>query len=471
MTADSEPSDGLNVPADVLAIDDQTMRRLGYLMVDRTIEHIQTLGSRPAISESEPADLMGILGGPPPRTPHDLTEGLALLADVAGENQQHGDHPRYFARVAGPAVFPSILGDWIGAGLQSVASSWGGGSGPTAIELISCRWISDAIGFSADTDAIMQSGGSLANITGIVTGRHVNGDGVIYLSDQTHSSLSRSLPLIGQPVESIHSLPSNATFRLDPDELRAAVLADISAGRRPTMAIATAGSTNTGAVDDIEAIADICDEFGMWLHIDGAYGGPVALTQRGAERLPGITRADSFVLDPHKWLFQVYDMACLFVQRPGALDQTFAMYPEYLADAAGRAVDLHNRSFELTRRARAFKLWLTIRTYGLDTIGLAIERGIALAEFAQSVIESIDPLEIVTPAQLGIVTFADSRVSNAGHVAAAAALTADGYAAVTSTVLAGRTVLRLCIINPATTVDDVRGTIERLAQLLAERAS
>ena len=170
--------------------------------------------------------------------------------------------------------------------------------------------------------------------------------------------------------------------------------------------------------------------------------------------------------DPHKWLFQPYDIACLLVKEPGALQATFAMYPEYLADLAGAEVDLHNRSLELTRRGRALKLWLTLRAYGLDTLGRAIERGIALAEHAQRTVEADARLQIVTPARLGILTFAGVDADDARHLEAARRLTEDGYAAVSSTVLGGRTVLRLCIINPRTTVDDIDTTITELAHHL-----
>ena len=171
-------------------------------------------------------------------------------------------------------------------------------------------------------------------------------------------------------------------------------------------------------------------------------------------------------MDPHKWLFQPYDVACLYVREPGALERTFAMYPEYLADLDGREVDLHNRSLELSRRSRALKLWLTLRYYGTDVLAQAIERGIALAEYAQRVVAADPRLEIVTPAQLGIINFAAVGASDEDHRRAVAELTAEGRAATSSTVLRGRTVFRLCIINPSTTTDDLDVTIDRLATLV-----
>jgi aromatic-L-amino-acid/L-tryptophan decarboxylase len=454
---------GLAVPADILAIDPEAMRRLGYRMVDRTIEHLTGIDSLPAILASDPATLEAIVGGPAPTTPHDLDEDLALLADTVLANQQHGDHPRYFARVAGPSSFPGILADWIGTGLQSVASSWGGGSGPTAVELTVLAWLRDALGLAPTCEGVLQSGGSMANVTGIMTARHLRGEGMVYLSDQTHSSIGRGLRAIGQPEHLIRVLPTGPGFRLDAIAVADAIEADVEAGRRPAIVIATAGTTNTGAVDDIPGLAALCRQHGLWLHVDGAYGGAAALSARGRAVMPGLELADSFVTDPHKWLFQPYDVACLFVREPGALERTFAMHPEYLADLSGDDPDLHNRSLELTRRSRALKLWLTMRAYGLPALASAVERGIALAEYAQRVVEADPRLEVVTPAQLGIVTFAGIAAGDDDHRRAVAALNAGGYAAASTTVLAGRTVLRLCIINPRTTTDDIDGTIARLS--------
>jgi glutamate/tyrosine decarboxylase-like PLP-dependent enzyme len=440
------------------------MRRLGYWVVDRTIEHLATLRDQHAILETDSATLTTALGGPAPREGRALESELALLADVALAHEQHGDHPRYFARVASPSSFPAILGEWLGTGLSSVASSWGGGSGPTTVELTVLEWLRDALGLDPRCEGVMQSGGSLANVTALMCARQEMGEGVIYLSNQTHSSIGRGLPAMGHPDHLVRKVPTDEHFRLTADQVRAAVETDVAAGLRPTIVVATAGSTNTGAVDEIDAIADVCAQFGIWLHVDGAYGGPASLTPAAGALFTGIERADSFVIDPHKWLFQPYDIACVFVARPGALERTFSMNPEYLADLHGSNVDLHNRSLELSRRSRAMKLWLTLRYYGLNTITDAISRGIALAEYAQFVVESTPGLDVVTPAQLGIINFAAHGRSDADHLRAIAALNADGFAGTSSTVLNGRTVFRLCIINPATTTEDLDGTIARLAE-------
>ncbi len=457
---------------DPLALDPEELRRLGHWVVDRTVEHLATLRDRPPVTERAYADLAALLGGPPPAAPADVEEGLALLADVALEAQQHGDHPRYFARVPGPSSPVAVLGEWLAVGMQAIASSWGGGSGTATLELVVLGWLRDALGLAPAAEGILLSGGSIANTTGLLVARAEAGSGVLYLSDQTHSSIRRGALVTGWPAADVRVLATDASQRLAPAVLAAAVAEDVAAGRRPACVVATVGTTNTGAVDDLPGLASVARERGLWLHVDGAYGGPAALPPDAG--VAGLDLADSFVLDPHKWLFQPYDVACLWVARPGALHRTFAMHPEYLTDAqrgpgvgvvAADEVDLHNRGLELTRHARAAKLWLTLRTYGLDAVAAAVARGVRLAEMAEALARERG-WEVVTPASLGIVTFAVPGLDDAGHRELAAALTADGYAALSSTVVEGRRVLRLCTINPGTTTDDLEGTFAALARLL-----
>ncbi len=454
---------------DTLGMSVPDMRRLAHWVVDRVVDHFEHGAEGPAIHASSPDELGSSIGGPPPDVPGDPEEALKVLVDVALGNMQHGDHPRYFARVPGPSSFAAVLGDWLGTGFNAIAASWAGGSGPAAVELVVLEWLRQLIGLPEGTEGVLTSGGSLANATGLIVARDATGPGVAYLTDQTHASIERALTAIGFPPEHVRVLPSDADYRMDVTSLREAVTGDRAGGLRPGFVVATAGTTNSGAVDPLDGLAELCSAEDMWLHVDGAYGASAALCERGRSVLGGLGRADSLVLDPHKWLFQPYDIGSLFVCRPGALTRTFSMTPAYLTDAtAGTGeVDLRDRSLELSRRSRALKLWLTMKTYGLDRIRSAIARGIELAEHAERVLRADDRWAVVTPAQLGIVTFARPGVAPGAHAAAAAVLARDGYAAVTSTTLRQRSVLRLCTINPRTTEEDVESTLDRLAAAFA----
>ncbi|MFP4240250.1 MAG: pyridoxal phosphate-dependent decarboxylase family protein [Rhodosalinus sp.] len=459
-------SDQPEVPPDTLGLEAQEMRRLGYRVVDMVVDRAMRRGQEPAILTGTPGDLRAALGGPLPEVPMDPEASLDLMAEVALAHQQHGDHPRYFARVPGPAAFAAILGEWMGTGFNTICASWGGAAGPATVELVVIDWLAQMLGMPEGTEGVLLSGGSMGNLTGFAAARAALGPGVAYLTDQTHASLPRNLRALGFAEEEIAVLPSGARWRMSAETLRDAIARDRAAGRRPMMVVATAGSTNTGAVDPLPEIADICTAEGLWLHVDGAYGAPAAITPEGRTVLTGMERADSLALDPHKWLFQPYDLGVCLVTRPGALEAAFAMSPEYLRDVrqAGDAVNFGNRSLELTRRSRALKLWMSLRTYGAERFRTAVRRGIELAECAEQVLrESPATWEVVTPAQLGILCFALRGADAAAHERAARRVSESGYACVTTTALGGRSVLRLCTINPLTTEADLRGTLERLA--------
>jgi glutamate/tyrosine decarboxylase-like PLP-dependent enzyme len=452
-------------PTDTLGLRTDEMRQLGYWVVDRVVEHFEQGADGPAIRTSSATELQAALGGPVPEEPGDPLEAMQTLVDVALANMQHGDHPRYFARVPGPSSYAGVLGEWLGTGFNVIASSWAGSSGPATVELVALDWLRQLLGLPDGTEGILMSGGSLCNMNALAAARHALGPGVAYLSDQTHASLPRALVAMGFPADHVHVLPSDDRLRLTAAAVREAVDADRQRGFTPRFVVATAGTTNTGAVDELGALAELAAAEELWLHIDGAYGAPGALCASGRAVLAGMERADSLVLDPHKWLFLPYDVGCLFVRRPGVLEQAFSMRPEYLADVrpATAEVNFGDRSLELTRRSRAMKLWLMLRVYGSRRLEASIERCIGMAQYAQQLIERDDRWELVTPAQLGIVTFTHPGWDGDEHAARVAAVAASGYAAVTSTSLRGRPALRLCTINPRTTEPDIEGTLKRLA--------
>jgi glutamate/tyrosine decarboxylase-like PLP-dependent enzyme len=284
----------------------------------------------------------------------------------------------------------------------------------------------------------------------------------VYLSHQAHASLPRAVTLLG---ERVRELASDGHQRLTVDVLQRAVEEDRAAGLQPFCAVATAGTTSTGAVDPLRDLHAACQELGLWLHVDGAYGAPAALTAEGAAVLDGMGLADSLVIDPHKWLFQPYEIGCVLVREPGLLERTFSLEGAYLRDTIGGAVDFRNRGPELTRGARGLKLWLSVRTFGLDAFRDAIAHGIALAEHAEAQLRERDGWEVVTPAQLGIVTFRRDGLDDDAQTQLSAAMVEDGFAAPSTTVVTGRVVLRFCTINPRTTFDDVEATIDRMEAL------
>jgi hypothetical protein len=256
------------------------------------------------------------------------------------------------------------------------------------------------------------------------------------------------------------------------DDLAAAIDADAAAGRVPFLVIANAGTTSTGAVDDLPAIGALARARGLWLHVDGAYGAFAVLTERGRAAMPGLELADSVTLDPHKWLAMPFEVGCLMVRDGAALERAFELHPEYLQEFGPerRAVNFADRGLQLTRASRAIKVWLSVQAFGLDAFRAVIDRALDLTLEAQHAIDADDRLELVTPASLGVVTFRRRGLPGEERAAVddrneriVAALAAAGDVLLTSTVIRGRYAIRLCVLNHSSTWDDVRYALDRVA--------
>jgi aromatic-L-amino-acid/L-tryptophan decarboxylase len=461
---------------DSLTLPDAELRRLGYRVVDLIADHWAQVEDRPPITVGRPEELATRLGGPPPEAGLPADEVLDQVMSDVLPFVQHGDHPRFFARIPGPSNPVGVLADTLASGFNVFVGSWTGGSGPAALELATVEWLRQICDMPPGTEGAFVSGGSVATLNALAAARasklgEHSADAVAYLSDQTHASMARALRVLGFAPRQIRVLPTGHDLRMPMRALTEAVAADRAAGMRPFCVVATAGSTNTGAVDPLDAIADLCQEQDMWMHADAAYGGPAMLSAAGRSALAGLGRADSLAIDPHKWLFAPYECGCVMVAQPGALAKAFALHPEYLADVSGESdeVNFFDRGVQLTRGFRALKLWMTIKVFGLAAMRGAVEHGLAMAELAQARLEAAG-WEIVTEAQLGIVSFCRRDPDDSPDEAQArllrvvVAMQAEGVAAVSSTVLHGRTALRMCTINPRTTESDVAAAVDSLGR-------
>ncbi len=387
------------------------------------------------------------------------------------------DHPRFFAFIPGPASPLSALGDFATAMHNVHASSWLQSSGPNAVEMGLIEWLASRVGLPSSAGGLFVSGGSMANLTALTVARDQKlapdqrALGVAYVSEQTHSSVAKGLRIIGFLPQQIRRIPTDAAFRMDMAALESAIGQDCAAGLRPFAVIATAGTTNTGSVDPLRPIRALCDTHGLWMHVDGAYGASAALSPSHRDLLDGIGEADSLSWDAHKWLFQTYGCGIVFVRHREHLWQTFHASAEYLADAQVEAdqVNLWDFGAELTRPARAMKLWLSLQVLGSDAIGEAIAHGCQLALWAQDELQQDPRWEIASPAQLGIVNF---RMTHPGmspealdalNSGISSRALEEGFATVLTTRLRNRTVLRICAIHPDATEFDMRETIGRLA--------
>ncbi|WP_108651424.1 pyridoxal phosphate-dependent decarboxylase family protein [Dongshaea marina] len=467
----------------MLQLSNEQMRNLGYGVVDLLIEHLNTLPEKSPCQQGERASMEQLFREELPKHSQDPMQVLKRVEkDVMG-NIMHLDHPRFFAFVPGPGNFVSAMADALASGFNVFSGTWMEAAAPSQIELVTLDWLRSAFDMPKTAGGLFTSGGSAANLTALATARHVKlghemERAVAYCSDQTHSSVARAFRILGFRPEQLRTLASDADFKLDPQSLRQMIEADLNAGLQPFCVIANLGTTNTGAVDPIETLASICQEFQLWLHADGAYGGATVLSPETKELFKGADSVDSLSLDPHKWLFQPYEIGCLLVKDQSHLKQAFHILPEYLEDTAGKDEEINFCDYgpQLTRGFRALKLWMSLQVFGADAFKEAIERGIKLAESAEIMIRDLPQWEITTDAQLGVVTFRarpegySEKELDAHNQALVEAILEDGYAMIVSTKLRGKTVLRLCTINPRTSVDDLLQTIERLEQLSQQLA-
>ena len=308
----------------------------------------------------------------------------------------------------GPSNFVGAVADALVSGHNAAASLWREGAGPAECELTTLEWVKRLTGLEGHADGVFASGGSVANMIGLAAARNDRlgedtADAAVYCADQTHSCVARALRVLGFRADRLRTIATGDDCRLDPGRLRAAIERDRRAGSRPFCVVANAGTTNTGAVDDLHAVADLADEFGLWLHVDGAYGAAAALVPEGRALLAGMERADSVVIDPHKWLFQPYEAGVCLVREPGLLNRAFASAPEYLQDVAegDGEVNFSERGLQLSRGLRAFKLWLSLKVFGADAFRQAVRRGLETAERAAAMLRETGRFEIVTGAGAG----------------------------------------------------------------------
>lgn len=438
--------------------------------------------TQPVIQEADEVQLQKIReigipqkGRPVEEVVHEMEQEIFRYC---GDN----NHPRFFGFVPGPASCVSWLGDI----MTSAYNIHAGGNklAPTVncVEQQVIRWMADHAGFGKNAGGIFVSGGSMANITALTAARdkkltedtlHL---GVAYVSDQTHSSVAKGLRVIGIADSRIRKISTDKKFRMKTKELEEAIQSDLKNGFIPFVVIGTAGTTNTGAVDPLEELSCICKKYKLWFHVDGAIGGSVLLSENHRNLLNGVQEADSLSWDAHKWLFQTYGCAVVLVDNVKDLYHSFHVSPEYLQDLEndGDALNMYDIGIELTRPARGLKLWLTLQILGTDLMGSAIDRGFELAKWMEEAVNKLQDWEIVSQAQMAMLNFRYSpknlteeqkdRINE--HISAR--LNDSGYAAIYTTKLNNKTVLRFCGIHPETTKEDILTTLNMLNKYAIE---
>jgi glutamate/tyrosine decarboxylase-like PLP-dependent enzyme len=445
------------------------MRRLGHLAVDRAVEHLATLGEKRVARRVSSHEMHELVHEPLPRRGHGVEDSLARFFDRILPSATLVNHPRFFAYVPGPGSFVGALGEWVAAATNLFVGTWLGGASAAQLEIEVLDWLRQALGLPGRWHGVLTSGGSMANLAALAAARARAGapaEGVVYASDEAHYSVTKAARVLGFADARVRVLPADDAQRLAPATLAAALRADRAAGRVPVAVCATVGTTTTGAIDEVAEIADLCRREGVWLHVDGAYGGAAALLPEQDAARAGLERADSITLDPHKWLYCPFEAGSLLVRDEAALRAAFGAEGRYLQDIPRDEVNFFERGPELSRGNRALKLWLLLRAVGIDAIAAAIREDLRLCRLARDLIAEDPRLSIVTEPQLSVFTF---EVRDGGEAAGRELIErilADGFAMLSSSRARGCFVLRFCVVNHRTTESDVRRTVARIRALL-----
>ncbi|KAL2689130.1 hypothetical protein Neosp_003182 [[Neocosmospora] mangrovei] len=399
--------DALEQSADIAAISTSFKA-----VFDKLLESTQQVHNDPLLRVAQPADLPLLKELSTPGQPNDIDKAIQDAFTIS-DFRLRMNNSRFFGFVPNPASPLSWIGDCLSSAFNSFAGSRLQGSGVAVVEQTLLQWLAGRVGLPDTAGGVFVSGGSMANMTAMVLARDCilpagqEGLGVAYLSDQTHHSVAKALRIIGIKRDQIRVIPSNESFQIQTATLKGAIQTDRKAGLIPFVIIGTSGTTNTGSVDDLEALAEIRDEEGVWFHIDGAYGASASLAATRSSAVSGLGLADSISWDAHKWLFQTYSCSLILVRNKINLVKVFTNDGDYLRDALDdeEIPNFWNFGMELTRPSRALKLWFTLRVLGVERVGKMIDHGFRLAEIAQEEVDKLNNWEVTSPASMAIVTF------------------------------------------------------------------
>ncbi|GLA33234.1 hypothetical protein AnigIFM63309_000057 [Aspergillus niger] len=394
--------------------------------------------------------------GEPQELPTAIDEAIHIF-----QHSMQLNHPSSFAYIPACPSPLAWLGDLLTSFFNANTAIWDLSSGPSTIEQGLIRWLASEIGMPSTAGGCFVSGGSMANLACIVAARDKmlppcrRADGVIYISDQTHLSVAKSLRIAGFFNDQIRVVPSDSKLRMDVASLREAILRDRQQGCIPFLVVGSCGTTNTGSIDPLNDLADIAQSENLWFHVDGAYAATIALSVTHRGLVYGLGRADSLTWDAHKWLFQTFGSGMVFVRRARDLENSFAVEGEYIRSFAPKeTTNFYNMSPELSRPARAMSLWLTMRVLGRQRISDMIDHGILLARSAEDELRRYPMWQIVSPATAGILVFRYMQVDlgedelDVLNLKISARLLTENVAAILTTKIHGRVVLRMCTMNP-----------------------
>ncbi len=467
-----------------LELSGDDLRRLIEGATERILEHIASLPSQPSADAEGGAELARSLAEGLPETGTPAEALLDFLFDRVIPRSFNTAGPGYLAYIPGGGIPHAAVADLIADSVNRYVGVFAAAPGLAQLEENVTRWLCDIAGLPAQAAGILTSGGSLANFSAVLVARRERlpddfRAGTIYASDQTHHAIAKAAMLAGFPSDCVREVATDDRFCIRVDELERMVAADRSAGRIPFLLVGNAGTTNTGAVDDLAALSAIASREGLWLHVDAAYGGFFLLTAEGRRRMAGIERADSIVLDPHKGLFLPYGTGALLARDGGALTRAHALSADYLPASPedSELPDYHLRSPELSRDFRGLRLWLPLKMHGIGPFRRNLEEKLSLARWAAERLREIPGIEILAEPQLSIIAFRmrapglDEAAADSLDRALMDRVNARKRVFLSGTLLRGRFAIRICVLSFRTHRDRMEEGLEDIRAAAAEVAS
>ncbi len=456
-----------------LELSPEEFRHLVDRAAKRIIQHVASLPDQPASDVEGGAELARSLQESLPRQGQKLEVLLDQLFDDLIPKSFNTAGPGYLAFIPGGGLLHSAVADLISASANRYVGVWAAAPGLAQLEANVIRWFCKIVGYPSEARGFLSSGGSLANFSALVTARRerLPDDflkGTLYVSQEVHHSVQKAAMLAGFPARNVRSISSDQDFRIRLDELEDRIRSDRNEGWKPFLIVGSAGTTNTGAVDDLQALSELARDESMWLHLDAAYGGFFMLTERGRSIMKGLDRADSIVLDPHKGFFVPYGTGSLLVRDGQALKRAHSLHAAYMPDFQEDTdlVDFCEISPELSRAFRGLRIWLPLKMHGIEPFRRNLEEKLDLTHWATGRLKRLPHIEIVAPPQLSVVAFrlrapgVEGEALDALNRRFLTRINARKRVYLTATTVKQGFILRICVLSYRTHLDRMQAALE-----------
>ncbi|MGA3405087.1 MAG: pyridoxal-dependent decarboxylase [Candidatus Bathyarchaeia archaeon] len=459
-------------------ISPNVFRYQAHQAVDWIVEYLENMNQYPVLARSKPGDLKAKIPESPPTKPEPFENIMDDFQKIILPGITHWNHPRFFAYFSVSSSYPGIIGEMLCSTLNVNAMLWKTSPSATELEEVATDWLRQMLGLPEQFEGVINDTASVSSLCAMAAAREHAGLQIrekgltgrnlpqlrIYTSEEAHSSIEKAAIVLGIGQNGVRKVPTDEAFRMDTQVLENILKEDIEEGVKPICIIPTIGTTSTTSIDPVKEISELCMKYGIWLHVDAAYGGAAATIREMRPLFAGWENADSIVVNPHKWLFTPLDCSILYCRRPEVLKQAFSLTPEYLRTAEASDVkNLMDYGVSLGRRFRALKLWMILRALGSEGIANVIQEHISYAKRLEKMVRATPNFELLAPVPFSTLVvrfypktpvYNESEINNINEKLMEA-INQTGQVFLSHTKLRGKYGIRLTIGNIKTTWEDV----------------